>query len=569
MKTPHFERLPAADVAPTEGTRAAAGLKRIPFVHGAPLAGWGPFSLFDERVAEEEDAALPSHVRALVLEHGGERVALCSVDLHGGSRWVSERVAVLCARDGFDIGTVFVCGTHNHAGPGGLYASRYYDAFGGSTSLLKMLWPPARIAFNHTLAEHLAQLLADAIHDAVTQLKPARVAFTVGRLPEWNVNRSFPAFRANFQGLDDDAVKRALIGHGLVDPADARPLHERHGVDDRVRSLCVFGEDDHLIGAYSTYGAHNAIQHRRHDRQSSDYFGFAALELERHLPGAVCVLAAGSIGDADPLPPGLSRDAFLSRRETLSAHDASTQLIQPHGAALAGTLLDNVERARPLARPLERLTAGFCEEVVADASTTRGVLASAARVGVPTFGGSELGRGPGAHEGRRAYLDESQPHSSKLLRSLNPVNLVSLLATRRALASQHDRLPVRLLELRLAGAAPVRLLSLPGEPTTMLSMGLMALLRDDGAHPMISGVTGDYVGYLTTFDEYCAQHYEGSSTIWGRLTGDWLHERARELLAVLAGTRAAHPVDSHARFDAPTETWVTYLAGHRGHFHKK
>ena len=86
---------------------------------------------------------------------------------------------------------------------------------------------------------------------------------------------------------------------------------------------------------------------------------------------------------------------------------------------------------------------------------------------------------------------------------------------------------------------------------------------------MVSGVTGDYAGYLTTFDEYCAQHYEGSSTIWGRLTGDWLHERARELLEVLAGTRAAHEVESKARFDAPLEDWATYISGHGGHFRKR
>ena len=564
-----FERVAAREIAHVDGTRAAASLKRIPFIHGVPLAGWGPFSLFEDRVAHEEDAALPLHVRALVLEHGGERVALCSVDLHGGSRWVSERVATLCAEDGFDIGNVFVCGTHNHAGPAGLYASHYYDAFGGSTSLWKMLFPSQRIAFNQTLAEHLAQLLASAIREAVANLRPARVAFSVARLPEWNVNRSLPAFLSNFQEFEAHDIKQALISYGLVDADDARPLNERHGVDNRVRSLCVFGDDARVIGAYSTYGAHNAIQYRAHHRQSSDYFGFAALETERRFPGAVCVLAAGSIGDADPLPPNVTRDAFISQRKTLTAPEASRLLIQPHGVALAQAIGANVDAAKAQARPLERLASAFCEEVVADASTAKGVLAGDARVGVPTFGGSELGRGPGAIEGRRAYLDESQPHSSKLLRSLNPVNLVSLIATRRALAAQHDRLPVRLLELKPTGAEPVRLLSLPGEPTTMLSLRLMASLREDGAHTLVSGVTGDYAGYLTTFDEYCAQHYEGSSTIWGRHTGDWLHERARELLDVLTGARDAHAVDSHARFDAPAEDWVTFISGHGGHFRQR
>jgi hypothetical protein len=125
---------------------------------------------------------------------------------------------------------------------------------------------------------------------------------------------------------------------------------------------------------------------------------------------------------------------------------------------------------------------------------------------------------------------------------------------------------VRLLELALDGDAPVRLLALPGEPTTMLSLGLLALLGEGEARAMLSGVTGDYAGYLTTRDEYCAQHYEGSSTIWGRHTGDWLHERARELLDVVSRRRPAHAREPHARFDAPLETWVTRITGDHGSF---
>jgi len=561
-----FLRAIAEAVTHSDATRAAATRIRIPFIKGAPLAGWGPFALFDERVAHEEDADLPLHARALVLEHGGKRVALCSVDLHGGSRWLSERVAVLCAGEGFDIRNVFVCGTHNHAGPAGLYASRYYDAFGGSTSIWKMLWPSKRIHFNRSLAEHVAQLLSKAILDSVKALKPARVAFAIDRLAEWNVNRSFPAFRANFPDKSDDEIKQELIKRGLVDPNDARALSERHGVDNRVRSVCVFDADQNVIGAYSTYGAHNAIQYRAHHRQSSDYFGFAALEFERRNPGTVCVLAAGSIGDSDPLPPEHTRDDFISRRKRLSPEEASKQLIQPHGAALATAVERNISQAKSNARPLERLSFSFSEEVASGASTKRGLLAVLARVGVPTFGGSELGRGPGAKEGIAALFAAADPQSSKVLRSFNPINWVSLIATSAALALQHNRLPVRLLELRLAETAPVRLLGLPGEPTTMLSMGLMDVIRGDDAHTMVSGVTGEYSGYLTTFEEYCAQHYEGSSTIWGRLTGDWLHERAHELLEVISGRRIEHTRDTHAHFDAPIETWVTRFDGDAGSF---
>ncbi|HEX5752084.1 MAG TPA: neutral/alkaline non-lysosomal ceramidase N-terminal domain-containing protein [Archangium sp.] len=91
---------------------------------------------------------------------------------------------------------------------------------------------------------------------------------------------------------------------------------------------------------------------------------------------------------------------------------------------------------------------------------------------------------------------------------------------RESLKYQPHTLPLRLLEV-----GDVWLMGCPGEPTSWLAHELAQVMRARGAREvMVTAVCGDYAGYLTTEREYKAQHYEGSSTLWGRNTEHWLVE---------------------------------------------
>ncbi len=78
---------------------------------------------------------------------------------------------------------------------------------------------------------------------------------------------------------------------------------------------------------------------------------------------------------------------------------------------------------------------------------------------------------------------------------------------------------------------------------------------------MVVGVTGDYSGYLTTEAEYERQHYEGSSTLWGRHTARWL---ARQVRRLVAGEGATPPPAGTPEFSVLRESWVTRIDGDRG-----
>lgn len=64
------------------------------------------------------------------------------------------------------------------------------------------------------------------------------------------------------------------------------------------------------------------------------------------------------------------------------------------------------------------------------------------------------------------------------------------------------------------------LVAMPGEPTTMSGRRLRAVvskqLADAGVeHVIIASIANNYLGYITTREEYAKQHYEGASTEYG------------------------------------------------------
>ena len=82
--------------------------------------------------------------------------------------------------------------------------------------------------------------------------------------------------------------------------------------------------------------------------------------------------------------------------------------------------------------------------------------------------------------------------------------------------------------------------TVPGEPTGHAAYAIeQALESATGAtSAWVVGYAGDYSGYLTTPEEYDAQHYEGASTIFGRPTVPHLTAR---LVALATGTPAGPP----------------------------
>ncbi|KAG0608840.1 hypothetical protein M758_8G137400 [Ceratodon purpureus] len=89
------------------------------------------------------------------------------------------------------------------------------------------------------------------------------------------------------------------------------------------------------------------------------------------------------------------------------------------------------------------------------------------------------------------------------------------------------------------------ILSVPGEMTTMAGRRLRDAVKttlvekgsgqfDANTHIVIAGLAGDYSQYITTFEEYEVQRYEGASTLFGPHTLDGYIQEFKKLATALA-----------------------------------
>lgn len=517
MDVIEFERVAPAAVPTGQGFRAGAAFTEITPPMGTWTAGWGP-GLTPRRAVNFVSKLF---ARVLVLDDGeGERVALITADLHAGSRYLAERIAALTASEGLHIGRVVLVGAHNHAGPGNLYASAYFDAF--STS-----FPWVR-GFHRELAEDLSERIAGAVKQACAALRPAKVGHGVVPVWNWTINRSLEAALNNFQGQSEEEVRTRLSSTRAA-PPEIREL-ERLCVDPRVQLLAAVGMDGAPIGAFATFAGHAALLAREHGALGGDWFGAAQQAAEKLLQARTGVrpvigLGAGAIGDVDPRPPGMTLSELIRKRSSLPEN---LLLVKQHGARLGAALVEAFELAVQTATQ-PRLSVRFEEAEIRGETvpTDRGParLPYEPRIGASTLAGSELGPGflsEGLRDDDPAHAND--PHWPKVDDDLGMAIIQPVLDV---LQFQPSRLPLRLVQV-----GNVAVVGLSGEPTTWLAHRLSELVAKSAVgvdQVIIAGTCGDYSGYFTSGREYELQHYEGSSTLWGRYTERWLHQAVERL----------------------------------------
>jgi neutral/alkaline ceramidase-like enzyme len=207
--------------------------------------------------ANRAEAALSVHdplfARALVLESGERRLAICSLDLCAVCEdVVAAARARIAARTAIAAQDVFIAATHTHSGP--------HDDDAGC-------WP-----------DGLQTPIADAVEQAVARLAPARIGAGWGLLLGHAVNR---------RRLEDPVDPAVCVLR--VDDPDGVPLAVLYGFGCHP---VVLGPDNHHV--------------------SGDWPASAADALESQLgPDVVALFAQGACADVNPLTDGV-RDRFAS-----------------------------------------------------------------------------------------------------------------------------------------------------------------------------------------------------------------------------------------------------------------
>ena len=235
------------------GLRAGFGKVELGAGAGAQLVG------YTNREGPATGVHDPLHARALVLESGGARVAVCALELCYAMEDVvaaaRERVA---ARGLLPADALLVAATHTHSGP--------YDAD-----------PTA-------FPDGVDALIEAAVAQACERLEPARAGVGWGQLHGHSINR-----------------------RRLEDP-----------VDPALLVLRVDAEDGRPLGLVHAFGCHPVVLGPDNCLVSADWPGCSSRELEAALgEGAVALFLQGSSGDVNPLTDGV-RARLAEARAVLS-----------------------------------------------------------------------------------------------------------------------------------------------------------------------------------------------------------------------------------------------------------
>jgi neutral ceramidase len=540
------------DVAPIPVTgqlRAGAGRVDITPALGLAMAG---YSFFFGPYARCVWGRLQANV-LLVDDGAGERVAFITTDLHAGTRYLVERLAERVApTTGLSIDRIVLAASHTHGGPGHIYGARHADAMVANGK-----------GFDLTTTEYLVKRIAEAVEAAHLDLQPARIGY--GSHPCWGylINRSLRAAVRNIgvtgpppYSASDTAKIRNLACdlNEQPPPADLPLAHQV--VDARVH--CIWAGKaaaDEPIGVFAILATHPCLTTKRMKIMTPDSFGVAAKVAREKLWDRFHVrvpvgVAGGAQGDSNLVVPGMDLGTILEVRKD---QEVARRMAEDAGRAVGEALVDAAEKARQNSLIAAELQVCF-DEVSARSAWVNDVgkfLAHLPQFGIPVMGASEFNRGITSlifREGMRRWrygdsgdVEGADPHYPKLL-------MPCLL---RLIRNHRGGSPATVFPIRAIRVGEVWFATVPGEPTSGFGLAVRNAIRSVHNTPdapvVVVGISGEYCGYVTMPEEYDAQHYEGASTVWGRLQGLWLVDRIERMAR--CGTREVPGFGTTAKFE--------------------
>jgi hypothetical protein len=510
----------SAPAQPVDGLRVGVGRADVTSPTGYYMQGW-----------VRSDAVLRGvhtriQARAIVLERGGQKLALVAEDLNGIAGGAVKAAAARLAGRGFSESNIIVSASHTHAAPSGYYTYGTYNTVFMTTSTLTD--QNVTGAIDPQLYAFEVRQLVEAITKADDDLAPGKAGWATTQLLGLTANRSLEAH------LRDHGIDKAY-GTGTV--ADD-PYGYAETIDPEVQVLRVDKDGVGPVGIWSTFADHGTVNKYQFGVYNADHHGSATRVVEDRIRALGKVPAGQDVVNAY----GNTDEGDQSAGLTRSGPAASDAV----GRVEAAAMLKAWEQAGAHLTSTPELATRWTRLCFCGQETGEGPVSSTATPGLPLFTGSEEGRGPLYDITQQPFegvaspvdypLDPAQGHKVVV-----PTGLTGDGSTPPAVPLTVARVGERLIA------------TVPGEMTVDMGRrvrGAVSLMA--AGHGItgvqLSGLANEYLSYFVSPQEYDAQHYEGGSTMYGR-ESSVLVMQALQLLtkALVDGTAAAAPYDSDPR----------------------
>jgi neutral ceramidase len=512
--------------------------------------------------------------RAFVFESecNGKRIVFVSADLGmifgSVKREVVRRLRQCLDEDTYSDENVIISATHTHSGPGGYSHHLLYNAIS--------------LSFDERNFETIVSGICKSILKAHRSLTSGSIRIGVGQLAGASKNRSPEAYLRN----PDKGGYTCNTDRDLT-------LLRLTADDERRRE----------VGVINWFAVHGTSLSKDNRLISGDNKGYASYLFEKalgtdYLTDVTFVAAFAQSNEGDVSPnvyydgggkDGRYEDEFSSLEASATAQcQAALEVFEAAPEVITGGI------------DYRHVYVDLADEPVAaawtDGAGPQQTCSSA--IGVSKLAGAEDGRGPGLlvrviPEGvstanftlpRRVLIWVAQRVIVCLVKWARPFfwqrkarrRLAGgLLVTPRKTDCQGPKpilLPTgsmrpdpwtqNVLPLQLATIGQLAIIAVPFECTTMAGRRIRAAVRQQlestgVRHYVIAGLANDYGGYVTTREEYGAQHYEGASTEFGPWQLDAIRQRTAALAAALRDGETTpstvEPADPKAIFDLPED----------------
>jgi neutral ceramidase len=492
--------------------RVGVGRADITPVTGVFKGGWS--CTCAEAIGQQERL----YARAVVIDEGGQKVALVTEDLFALSSGMIRDATALLPGLGFSEQNVIDSATHTHSSQSG------YMNFPSYNSILPSNSNPTLSGVTNTKADpvmysFMTHQLAQAIRRANADLRAGAIGWGQTQLLGVTQNRSLGAHLANYglnEGANGGQVSQNPGGYAnTIDPAvNVLRIDQyrrvRVVVRGRSRRSGSAGPRRRVrhtktvtrrvpVGIYSTFANHGTVDHENFQYYSGDHQGSAERSVEAsirragHVPASQDVINAFANSDAGDMTSGIQYNG-----------PAAAQYV---GQREAAAMLAAWRQAGHAMTRHPALTVRFTRVCMCGQQTSGGAIDSTPWIGKAAGAGSE--------EGRTIFYYDGVAHEGDKL----PV----------AIGPQGDKIPTLNESGNVPQAVPFTALRLgdglittvPGEPTvgtgSAIRDAVSAAIAGSGIHHVvIVGYAGDYLSYFTTPAEYEQQAYEGGFTLYGR-----------------------------------------------------
>lgn len=530
----------------------------------------------------------PLHARALYLQDAqGQNLIFCCLDL--GYVTHAMRTGIVAALrehmgDALNEASLVLTCTHTHSGPGGCTHDVMY-------SIVTPGFVPEHV-------ERIVEAAVGAIVQAWRSAAPTELGLA--------------------QGAFEDAVpvawNRSLKAYNRNPDVAPRTESETHLALDRGMKLISLRRQGEVQSLLSLFGVHATCVGNSLLKHDGDNKGYAALHAEQQLTGAgadgaVAIFAQGTAGDVSPHyhgPGDIARRkairgeaeyAYAERNGRFQSEQALSLLAsgleerieggidaifsyvdftnikadpafangdqdawtsEPcHGVAFfAGTPVDGPGMPKPIA---------MVSRVIANAVKRRRLkrLDSMSPEDQSYYRRLYAAQGPKAilmEAGRKQVL--GQPLDKIMLPDFADPTVAEMKRQARRGAIRKSAMVPTVLPLQIVIIGQVAIVCCPGEFTTTAGQRVRQAVADrlQGrgiSHVLICTYCNDYMGYVTTNEEYQEQAYEGGHTIFGQWTLAAFQTRFAGLAAELLKPNAAR---QHDRLTQPAPAPADELA---------